>query len=132
MLLRSKSFAEFITAQGRASVGLSLPPINETTQRSSSLSDLHKLGVDIDTFSAGENNSTRGSLARPSYSQPTGPSNKQINIDTDSAGTEGGYMARTVIAPGVYYFGIVDILQTWSFEKIIERLKSFILLVLQN
>lgn len=35
---------------------------------------------------------------------------------------QGGYAARAVIAPGVYYFGIVDILQTWSVGKIAEKL----------
>ena len=34
---------------------------------------------------------------------------------------QGGYAARAVIAPGLYYFGIVDILQTWSYEKILEK-----------
>ena len=33
----------------------------------------------------------------------------------------GGYLARAVIAPGVYYMGIIDILQTWTLKKRIER-----------
>ena len=33
----------------------------------------------------------------------------------------GGYLARSVIAPGVYYFGIIDILQKWTLEKKLER-----------
>eukprot|EP01042_Synura_sphagnicola_P001516 gene1516-1758_t len=32
----------------------------------------------------------------------------------------GGYLSRAVIAPGVYYLGIIDILQTWTFKKQIE------------
>jgi 1-phosphatidylinositol-4-phosphate 5-kinase len=34
----------------------------------------------------------------------------------------GGYLARSVIAPGVYYMGAVDILQKWTIRKRIERL----------
>lgn len=33
----------------------------------------------------------------------------------------GGYLARSVIAPGVYYLGIIDILQKWTWEKRLER-----------
>jgi hypothetical protein len=33
----------------------------------------------------------------------------------------GGYLARAVIAPGVYYFGVVDILQKWTLDKKLER-----------
>ena len=41
--------------------------------------------------------------------------------DSDVPGQDGGFLARAVIAPGVYYFGIVDILQTWSWNKVGER-----------
>ena len=41
--------------------------------------------------------------------------------DVDGDMMHGGYAARAVIAPGIYYFGIVDILQTWSMEKIAEK-----------
>jgi 1-phosphatidylinositol-4-phosphate 5-kinase len=34
----------------------------------------------------------------------------------------GGYLARSVIAPGVYYMGAVDILQKWTIRKRVERL----------
>eukprot|EP00603_Paraphysomonas_imperforata_P011470 CAMPEP_0114462732 /NCGR_PEP_ID=MMETSP0104-20121206/6983_1 /TAXON_ID=37642 ORGANISM="Paraphysomonas imperforata, Strain PA2" /NCGR_SAMPLE_ID=MMETSP0104 /ASSEMBLY_ACC=CAM_ASM_000202 /LENGTH=801 /DNA_ID=CAMNT_0001635625 /DNA_START=425 /DNA_END=2831 /DNA_ORIENTATION=- len=34
----------------------------------------------------------------------------------------GGHLARSVIAPGVYYMGIVDILQKWTIKKRCERL----------
>lgn len=40
--------------------------------------------------------------------------------DPDTA-VHDGYLARAVIAPGIYYFGIVDILQTWSFSKKMEK-----------
>jgi hypothetical protein len=36
----------------------------------------------------------------------------------------GGYLARAVIAPGVYYFGVVDILQKWTLDKKLERYVS--------
>jgi 1-phosphatidylinositol-4-phosphate 5-kinase len=34
----------------------------------------------------------------------------------------GGHLARSVIAPGVYYMGVVDILQKWTVKKRMERL----------
>ena len=34
----------------------------------------------------------------------------------------GGYLARSVVAPGVYYMGAVDILQKWTIRKRLERL----------
>ena len=38
-----------------------------------------------------------------------------------SHGAYGGHRVRAVVAPGVYYFGIIDILQSWSLKKRIER-----------
>eukprot|EP01038_Epipyxis_sp_PR26KG_P008868 gene8868-11962_t len=35
---------------------------------------------------------------------------------------EFGYPARAVIAPSAYYFGMIDILETWSWTKKLERL----------
>ena len=40
----------------------------------------------------------------------------------------GGYLARSVIAPGVYYMGAVDILQKWTVMKRIERLYKIYIL----
>ena len=44
-----------------------------------------------------------------------------IPMESEANTMQGGYAARAVIAPGVYFFGIVDILQTWSAEKKIEK-----------
>lgn len=41
--------------------------------------------------------------------------------NSDQTEFAGGYLARAVIAPGVYYFGVVDILQKWTLEKKLEK-----------
>jgi len=53
-----------------------------------------------------------------SNSQPIGGS---IASDAFSRKSDGGMPARTVEGPGMYYFGIVDILQEWNFKKELER-----------
>lgn len=49
--------------------------------------------------------------------QPT-PSEVAESYCSDRSMT--GYPARTVIAPNTYYFGMIDTLQTWSFQKKLE------------
>ena len=61
---------------------------------------------------------TGRSASMPSY-QASGAAGAAPDGDGDVM--HGGYAARAVIAPGIYYFGIVDILQTWSMEKIAEK-----------
>jgi 1-phosphatidylinositol-4-phosphate 5-kinase len=41
--------------------------------------------------------------------------------NTSKTSSTTGYPARVVIAPKEYYFGIVDVLQTWSWSKKMER-----------
>ena len=41
--------------------------------------------------------------------------------DTSRLFNNDGYSARAVVAPSVYYLGVIDILQTWSLQKQIER-----------
>lgn len=56
---------------------------------------------------------------RAANKKPRDLGNPAANADTKIM--EGGYAARAVVAPGIYYFGIVDILQTWSIDKILEK-----------
>jgi hypothetical protein len=39
-----------------------------------------------------------------------------------------GYGARAVVAPVAYYFGVIDILQTWSLKKKLERMVKIYIL----
>ncbi len=67
-------------------------------------------------------------------SELTGPQNlinanssirNSININKENSSKyylENGFPSRAVVAPGVYYLGIIDILQSWTWEKELERL----------
>ena len=55
---------------------------------------------------------------------PTTDANNNFNPRAMTA----GYPARVVIAPKEYYFGVIDVLQTWSWSKKLERMfKVYIL-----
>lgn len=49
-------------------------------------------------------------------SDPTSPA-----FPSSSSSSYKGYAARVVIAPNQYYFGIIDILQTWDYKKRCEQ-----------
>jgi hypothetical protein len=50
-----------------------------------------------------------------------------LNNSSSSSLVKRSYPAKAVIAPKEYYFGIIDILETWSWKKKLERfLKIYI------
>lgn len=138
-MCRSKSFAA--SAGGRESfdnhgatlpspVHLPIPPA--AAKRSTSFADSSIEGVPGLSESAlvggvmlsEEKSAAPASLWYvPPALPPTGgkaPDNATA-ADADADAMQGGYAARAVIAPGIYFFGIVDILQTWSIDKIMEK-----------
>jgi 1-phosphatidylinositol-4-phosphate 5-kinase len=42
-------------------------------------------------------------------------------LDTFGRNADGGMQVMVVEGPGLYYFGIIDILQEWNFKKQLER-----------
>lgn len=66
---------------------------------------------------------------QPTSLPPSMSANASQPLDSLHEVTEeelrGGYLARSVIAPGVYYVGVVDILQGWTVAKQAERYTAF-------
>jgi len=71
-----------------------------------------------DDFTTGGSSGGGGGLSIGGGSVMTGSGSGATGITVGA----GGYVARAVVAPGMYYFGIIDILQSWTVEKRIERL----------
>lgn len=93
----------------------STPEGGHTLNRSQSMSssESYRKLVQKNTF---QNASTTKSSAGV-----TTENNGQL-LDLMEEELTGGYLARSVIAPGVYYMGAVDILQKWTVKKRLERL----------
>lgn len=62
------------------------------------------------------------SIPSPVTKPPLQKEQNSQMMDLTEEELTGGYLARSVIAPGVYYMGIVDILQKWTLQKRFERL----------
>jgi hypothetical protein len=76
--------------------------------------------------------SSSGSHPQPYTPPPALPQNpmspRESNLlEITEEEVSGGYLARSVIAPGVYYLGIIDILQKWTWEKKLERCVELLL-----
>jgi hypothetical protein len=114
-------------------------PLTEQKDKNNSNDETGSVGCDAEqlfgSFSHEINNATGVALTIP-YGMKGSNSNGNLmntgvnqsfvginNVASEVTEEEvkGGYLARSVIAPGVYYIGIVDILQGWTYSKQLER-----------
>jgi hypothetical protein len=114
MMFRSKSFADF-----NPNSRMPPPSFHEDANAGSSVVDSQRSALESSGGPSPEI-SLRAASVTNGTTFGKHPSLQSL-ADQDLPGQDGGFLARAVIAPGVYYFGIVDILQTWSWNKIGER-----------
>ncbi|RHY25276.1 hypothetical protein DYB32_008409 [Aphanomyces invadans] len=55
------------------------------------------------------------------YSLLIGVVDVQYKVDKSDAGVENPHLCDSISGPGLYYVGVIDILQTWNFQKRMER-----------
>ncbi|OWZ09446.1 Phosphatidylinositol-4-phosphate-5-kinase [Phytophthora megakarya] len=64
------------------------------------------------------NNSTMNGGGREGSTAPLRESKPRTHLPRVATGTR---RANTVVGPSIYYFGLIDILQTWNMDKKLER-----------
>jgi len=94
--------------------GVELPPLRDIQRRSRMTSNPN--GQSELHHRASKNGAGGGAAAPP----PATTTRQQPRSGLPRMGT-GTRRANTVVGPSIYYFGMIDILQTWNMDKKLER-----------